>query len=294
MKQTPDRESYSFSELDLSGSGAPALIQRVLQYATGMHSHHDFLELVLIIEGSCVHTLSTGTSYSLGAGDFFFIPTGIRHSYEDVNALKLVNVLVKRQFLEGILEGLQDLEGFALVIAETGSFKRPVPLPKNVFDTCLEIVNRIEAESWEVVSGRDWMLKSLLTELFIRLFRAVFAVKGGASLRALPDFGRIADYMENHIQKQANVAEMAKAGGVSTRTLLRRFKMQTGLSPMEYLNQMRLSKACRLLRESPLGIKQIAIACGFPDSNYFARQYRKTLGVSPRDFRKAYVALQHP
>jgi transcriptional regulator GlxA family with amidase domain len=108
-------------------------------------------------------------------------------------------------------------------------------------------------------------------------------------MRAWPDFGKLAEYLDSHIQRKASVAAMARSGGVSKRTLLRKFKEQTGLSPMECLNQMRLSKACRLLRESPMEIKHIAIACGFPDSNYFSRQFRKSLGITPRRFRNAHV-----
>jgi transcriptional regulator GlxA family with amidase domain len=131
------------------------------------------------------------------------------------------------------------------------------------------------------------MLQALLIELLIRLFRYARASEN-ISMRA-GGLRKLAEYLDSHIQRKASVAAMARSGGVSKRTLLRKFKEQTGLSPMECLNQMRLSKACRLLRESPMEIKHIAIACGFPDSNYFSRQFRKSLGITPRRFRNAHV-----
>jgi AraC-like DNA-binding protein len=270
----------------MNGSGSPALIQRVEQTPAIMHGHNDFIEIVLIVEGSALHRISTGDSYSLGSGDFFYVPKGSEHSYSGIFGLKLINVLVREQFMKEILAELEGIPGSELVIAPEGSFKRPGTLAKEKLASCLDVASRIEMETWEGGAGREQMLKALLTELCLRLFRFALASEG-LSQHFWPEFGRLAEYMERHVQKQASIAAMAKAGGVSKRTLLRRFKCQTGMSPMEYLAQLRLSKACRMLRESSLEIKNIAIACGFPDSNYFARQYKKRLGVSPREFRKA-------
>ena len=286
-------ELYTFSELDINQGNTPAIIQRVSQNPTDMHGHHDFVETVLILDGSCVHTTSTGEKYTVGAGDFFFIPKGTQHSYSDVDSLRLINILVRIQFMESVLRQLVGIAGYDLVIAEEGAFRRNASLAKDKLSTCLELAGRIEAETWDGGSGRDQMLSALLSEFFIKLFRFASASEGLA-IRSWPDFGKLAEYMEDHIQKSASITAMAKAGGVSKRTLLRRFKTQTGMSPMECLTQMRLSKACRLLRESSMEIKHIAISCGFPDSNYFSRQYKKRLGVSPRQFRKANTLTSRP
>ncbi len=287
------KEIYSFSELDINVGDSPAIVQRVEQNPTDMHGHNDFVEAVMILEGSCDHEISTGERFQIGAGDFFFIPKGTLHSYSNVDSLKLVNILVRTQFMEQVLKGLSGLSGYALFIAQEGSFARTTPLTKDKLSACLELASRIEAETWEGGEGRDVMLKALLTELFLKLIRLASSAEG-LGLRAWPDFGKLAQYMEEHIQKSASIAGMAKAGGVSKRTLLRKFKIQTGMSPMECLTQMRLSKACRLLRESSMEIKRIAISCGFPDSNYFSRQYKKRLGVSPRQFRRSNTMGKMP
>lgn len=287
------RDVYSFSELDINVGDSPAIVQRVEQNPTDMHGHNDFVEAVIILEGSALHQVSTGDSYVLGSGDFFFVPKGVTHSYSEVDSLKLVNVLVKHQFMASVLEGLLRLSGYDSFIAPEGAFRRPPPLTKEKLTACIELAGRIEAETWEGGEGRDVMLKALLTELFLKFIRFSSSADG-ISLRSWPDFGKLAQYMEEHIQRSATIAGMARAGGVSKRTLLRKFKAQTGMSPMECLTQMRLSKACRLLRESSMEIKHIAISCGFPDSNYFSRQYKKRLGLSPRQFRRSYTMTKMP
>ena len=69
-------------------------------------------------------------------------------------------------------------------------------------------------------------------------------------------------------------------------TLLPVFKKVTGYSPIDYLLHVRLAKAGELLLKTSIPVSEIASDCGFNDSNYFSRQFRKTYGLSPRDYRK--------
>ena len=72
-------------------------------------------------------------------------------------------------------------------------------------------------------------------------------------------------------------------------TLLPVFRKVTGYSPIDYLLHVRLAKAAELLLKSELSIFEIASECGFTDSNYFSRQFRKYYNSSPRDYRKSLL-----
>ena len=69
-------------------------------------------------------------------------------------------------------------------------------------------------------------------------------------------------------------------------TLLPVFKKVTGFSPIDYLLQVRLSKAAELLLKTELPVSEIAQKCGFHDSNYFSRQFRKRYAAAPKNYRK--------
>ncbi|MEP3932587.1 helix-turn-helix transcriptional regulator, partial [Rhodopirellula bahusiensis] len=56
--------------------------------------------------------------------------------------------------------------------------------------------------------------------------------------------------------------------------------------PIKYLIQVRIQEASRLLRSTDRSITDIAFDVGFSDSNYFSRQFRTHLGLSPREYRK--------
>lgn len=84
-----------------------------------------------------------------------------------------------------------------------------------------------------------------------------------------------------------SVADLADQLGISVRTLNRRFRQATGLTPQEYVLRQRLDVARELLRTSNLSITEVAAAVGYSDSAYFARLFRQQMKQSPRDFRTA-------
>ena len=64
------------------------------------------------------------------------------------------------------------------------------------------------------------------------------------------------------------------------------FKQFTGLTPVEYIKNVRLAKAAELLRSPELSVAQVAMEVGFEDPNYFSRQFKQVLGMSPSSFQK--------
>ena len=82
-----------------------------------------------------------------------------------------------------------------------------------------------------------------------------------------------------------DVAGMAAAAGYSRHHFSRLFAATEGVSPGRYLLHLRLEGAVQLLRTSQLPIKVVAERCGFNDSNYFGKVFRRAFGVGPRAFR---------
>ena len=68
-------------------------------------------------------------------------------------------------------------------------------------------------------------------------------------------------------------------------TLLPVFKKVTGYSPIDHLLHVRLAKAAEMLLKSQSTVSEIAQDCGFADSNYFSRQFKKVYSLSPREYR---------
>lgn len=73
---------------------------------------------------------------------------------------------------------------------------------------------------------------------------------------------------------------------MSLRTFNRRFKLATGSTPLEYLQQIRIGTAKDLLRESNLSVAEICYKVGFSDPGYFAALFKRHVSLSPREYRK--------
>ncbi len=83
---------------------------------------------------------------------------------------------------------------------------------------------------------------------------------------------------------------------MSERTFLRRFREATGFAPIDYVIRARIRRAADLLADlnAGLSITEIAFRCGFQDSNYFSRQFRRYIGTNPRNYRRHPRARPSP
>ena len=73
---------------------------------------------------------------------------------------------------------------------------------------------------------------------------------------------------------------------ISRSYLSKKFKAVTGFGFKEYLINIRIQNACRMLLETNRSITDISLSCGFNDSNYFGDAFRHVKGVSPNHYRK--------
>jgi AraC-like DNA-binding protein len=92
---------------------------------------------------------------------------------------------------------------------------------------------------------------------------------------------------ENYF-KAISLEKIAKIAKMSPFAFSRYFKKNCGAGFIEYLNRVRTNKACYLLRETEYAIHDIALECGFASISNFNKQFRKTEGISPRDFRAQF------
>jgi transcriptional regulator GlxA family with amidase domain len=96
---------------------------------------------------------------------------------------------------------------------------------------------------------------------------------------------RVLSYMRKNCHENISLKDLVKYSNMSLSSFMRSFTECMGTAPMNYLSELRLSKACSMLQSSELSISEIAMKCGYNDSNYFSRLFRKRLGLTPRKFR---------
>jgi len=94
------------------------------------------------------------------------------------------------------------------------------------------------------------------------------------------------EYIEQNYAKDISLEMTARHISISSSTLSRLFRTELEKSFTELLIEKRISKACMMIKEGRLSIKEICFKVGYNDPNYFSRVFKKTTGLSPSDYRE--------
>lgn len=97
-------------------------------------------------------------------------------------------------------------------------------------------------------------------------------------------------HVESHLATPLHVRDLALMAGLSESAFSRLFKKSTGRSVPQYLNELRIGRACRLLAETDDTVARIATACGYPSPANFQRQFHRHQQRSPLAYRAAVRA----
>lgn len=132
---------------------------------------------------------------------------------------------------------------------------------------------------------QDWALLAL-EEVFLHLHAHLARERETTD----PRVDEAIRYMHAHFPEPISMAVLAQVVYLSESRLSLLFSHQVGKSPMEYLESVRLTRACDMLRFGPAPIAEIASAVGYHDANYFSRRFSQFTKLSPRAYRRNPLA----
>jgi AraC-like DNA-binding protein len=95
--------------------------------------------------------------------------------------------------------------------------------------------------------------------------------------------------IHEHLSKPLRRGQLASLAGISERTFSRYFRQKMGKTLPQFVNELRVGRARRLLAESDLAVTQIAAECGFRNLSNFNSQFREIAGVTPMQYRADHM-----
>lgn len=250
----------------------------------GEHRHTTGPEITYVMKGFTEWHLEDGTRLEHPGGTVAIVPAGVGHHGAE-------NVITPCWLFWYVLD-LRDMQRARhntpfspdeiSHIFKVFSVRRGCSIPASAsltrdFEQLFVLLNRNDKDGWFYADIRILLCRIILDT-------ARLLEKGGENGRHSLAV-RAREYMKKNIIGNISVDDIAAACGLSESQFARRFKRETGITPADCLQRLRIETACRVLRQTTRSITDIAFELGFNSSQYFSTVFKRYTGTSPLAYR---------
>lgn len=230
-------------------------------------------QLIIIAKGGAVF-LHDGKQIILTGGEMILIPPFVRNDYRYTDYVDAMWIHFTGTEAENIVRqyGIEPFCKYS--ISDTAHF----------FVYAEKIVKEFQLQRVGFMNNCNGYLLNILTLAKRRIDAELFA----ENHRAVPDLTLAIDKMQTEYSRTTNISEYAEMFNISDSYFIHLFTQQFGVSPYQYLLNIRMSQAKYLLSETNMRINDISDNIGYDDPFYFSRIFKKHIGVSPRSYRRSF------
>ena len=251
------------------------------------HQHIDFYEMVIVKSGNAKH-LCNGQIHEISPGSIFLVAPKDKHTFLESQNLGIYNVLFDKSFFRYFQPDLTCLSGFQLLFNLQPDSSNPrdgIKVEDEYFPAIIRLAETMIEEqklhNHEDHGGQTALLISFL-EIVLLLSRHSHWISGNDKLSHIQSLSCLVAALDKYYASDWTLDKMAKMAKMSVSGFRQEFKLLTGKSPIDYLLNLRLEKSYILLHLPQYRVIDVAIKCGFGDSNYFTRQFKRRFGITPR------------
>ena len=257
--------------------------------------NHDYIEIAIITEGSGIHKINN-TSYTVKKGDVCIINTESIHCItpvDDENSQKLAVIFISlypeciydMKLEPSILNDVINMLSFKFCYTQNNKYS--FALNREEMEQIKYSFGKMAEEQENNKSGSMDMLKMYLCIILIELFRCYS--KSVKPAPAIDNYHfslvkKVINYLGEHYAQNVSLAELSEYCHVSTRHLSRIFKSATSMTVFEYLQKIRIEKACFLLNTTDQKVTDIVESVGFTDYRYFSKIFKNYTGLTPKKY----------
>jgi AraC-like DNA-binding protein len=238
---------------------------------------HNCIEITITCGGNATH-IAGGMTEHLQRGDVFIILPGCSHSLKDCRKFDHINISCSTDIFARVginlafIHGVKDLFVNSRKLTSFHLNNKEFIDAKHLLYTMLEAYLKNKKEEKGNLRAYFAMLICLLAQSY-----SLHHNSDIASGR----LDKVLNYVNEHFREKISLPEIANIANLSVSQLVRIFKKNYGMTPVDYIIELRLNEARRLLGNTTLAVSEIADITGFNDSNYFSRAFRKRFGITP-------------
>lgn len=250
---------------------------------------HQCLEMLFISQGYGI-VIVDNQQYTLRPGRLFVFPPFKLHKVfveqSEKNHYIRTTVHLDHQLLDGFLSCFPQRRAHFSRLWGAESDAHIFDLADNAqhIETILESFQRLQLAAtpqWEDIAMMILQLMEFMPEQ---------QVKRKTVSRTTAS--KVMQWIEENYVMKFSLAELSAAIGLSQSYISRVFSQETGGSVVDYLATRRIKRACELLRSTDMRIDEVGSQCGFTDTPYFITCFRKLIGRTPLQYRKAAFRLE--
>lgn len=251
---------------------------------------HEELELGYIKKGtSVIRTLEH--EYIIHQGDGFFINSNVVDTKQNENPGKTateINHIFHPIFIGGHFGSRISSKYLTPILHNQQLSVHIIRRGSKEADAVLN--NLVLLKNLNGKPNQEILIRNVLSETWLLLLHEIethFHAPQLSDVEKQSQIKSMLSFIHRNYAEKITLSQIAEAANVSTREANRILQKSIHQSPFEYLMHYRLEKAKELLKKSNLSITEISYHCGFSDSTYLGKQFRKAYGMTPKDFRNA-------
>jgi len=257
---------------------------RQAEYKMQDNHFHFYYEIYYLRQGECQMYISD-RQYHMTGGDFLVIPPREIHINQYTTACERINVYFRQSDM------FQDDQLIYPQLAENLMKPGITHIPSAYRSSVESLLERMLQEELIDDSATPEMMSLLFRQLLLDIARYGIHRENTAPAfnEANKEILEAVQYIKEHYNQTLNLEKMANLAGLSMTYFSRKFHQVTGMGMKEFLTYIRLSNAEKELLSTNHSITEVALNCGFSNSNYFKDAFKKTYGMSPKTYRKSRV-----
>ena len=209
----------------------------------------------------------------IGAGDYFFLPKDKPHAYYPDGELWDVSwIAFEGSVCDEILLRFGMTEPVVIKPADETTMER--------------IFEKMVISQENDILYCDHICSGLVYDYLIEFHRLMDADADSARSRQLSMLLPALRYMHDNFRHDISISQLSEIIGVTPQHFCRVFRKTMNVRPNEFLTQIRLDEAKRLLAEKDVSVSDAAVGSGFRNAGYFSTVFRKHEGVPPAEYKK--------
>jgi AraC-like DNA-binding protein len=242
----------------------------VLTYRPHVHYH---IELVYLKKGGA-RAFIDSVEYTVDEGDLVVVFPNQVHRYEDIGPCPEYDLfIINPELIADIMQSFENQEPEDPVIKKIAKNPR-----------LLTLINILSSESDFPKASREILLRGYLLALFGELLEKITlkSVRSdeGRALRSIIKF------CSKNFKQEISLSVLSDRLHLSKYYISHLFSDKLGISFTDYVNSLRVSESCVMLRSGAMSITEIAYAVGFGTLRTFNRAFVKQMGISPSEYRR--------